>query len=162
MNISALGDSRSSGSARGNNWVIWRRNCRRIGEHSRGSSKHVVTILVSTYSLQIKGLTQRELHLLHADIKALQATFGISYKDAAHRLFLTEVERLKKADSATKAFAAVRGRIDDLVMEDIFPPISAIDKGELDDYILNDGKWKRKDDEPGSSGKDYIPSSESE
>jgi hypothetical protein len=49
----------------------------------------------------------------------LQETLGISYKDAAHRLFMVEVERVKKADAAAKAFAAVRRQIDDLINQDI-------------------------------------------
>jgi hypothetical protein len=57
---------------------------------------------------------------------------------------MAEVERLKKADSATKLFAALRQRIDRIVDEDICPPIQSIDKGEFDDYILKDGKWESK------------------
>jgi hypothetical protein len=82
--------------------------------------------------------------LLHAEVKALQKTLGISYKDAAHRLFLTEVERVKQTDSSSKAFAAIRERIDDLVNEEICPPVSFIDKGEFDKYVLRNGKWERK------------------
>jgi hypothetical protein len=84
------------------------------------------------------------LHILHAEVLALQQTFGISYKDAAHRLFMTEVERLKKADAVTKTFASINTRIDNLVREDVLPPISAIDKGEFDEYRLVNGKWERK------------------
>ena len=68
---------------------------------------------------------------------------GISYKDAAHRLFMAEVERVKKADSATKSFAAIRQRLQSMVTSDIIPPINAIDKGELDEYQWKDGKWVR-------------------
>ena len=78
------------------------------------------------HSLPLNGLSQWELHLAHAEIRALQATFGISYKDAAHRLFMSEVERLKKADVASKACAEVRERMDHLAMEDIFPAINTV------------------------------------
>jgi hypothetical protein len=88
-----------------------------------------------------KGHSERERHLLHAEIKALQDTLGISYKDAAHRLFLAEVERVKKADSAQKSFAAIRHSLQSLVTSDILPPIQAIDKGELDQYVWSDGRW---------------------
>jgi hypothetical protein len=91
-----------------------------------------------------KGPSQRELHFLHAEVKALQDTLGISYKDAAHRMFLAEVERVQKADSASKAFAAIRTRIDNLVSHEICSPISAIDKGELDNYVLRNGRWELK------------------
>jgi hypothetical protein len=82
--------------------------------------------------------------MLHAEVKALQATLGISYKDAVHRLFMAETERVKKADSAAKAFSALRKQIRDTINEEILPAISAIDKGEFDDYILTDGEWKKK------------------
>ena len=95
-------------------------------------------------SKQLKGHSERELHLLHAEVKALQETFGISYKDAAHRLFMAEVERVKKADSAAKSFAAIRNSLVSLVVADIEPPIKAIDEGELDDYVWRDGKWVKR------------------
>jgi hypothetical protein len=87
--------------------------------------------------------------LVHAEINALKETFGISYKDAAHRLFLTEVERVQKADSAAKAFAVIRKRLDGLVNEEICAPISAIDKGEFDDYVLRNGEWMMKSEGSG-------------
>jgi len=82
--------------------------------------------------------------MLHAEVKALQATLGISYKDAAHRLFMAEVERVKKADSAAKAYSAIRKQIRETITEEILPPLRAIDKGEFDDYILTHGKWEKK------------------
>jgi len=92
----------------------------------------------------IQGLSQRELHMLHAEVKAMQNTFGISYKDAAQRLFMVEAERVKKSDSAAKAFSAVLKQIRETISEELYPAISAIDKGEFDDYILMGGKWEKK------------------
>jgi hypothetical protein len=57
---------------------------------------------------------------------------------------MAEVERVKKADAAAATMAAIRARIDSLVREDIIPPISAIDRGEFDDYILTNGEWVRR------------------
>jgi len=72
----------------------------------------------------------------------------LSYKDAAHRLFMAEVERVKKADSAEKSFAAIRRSLQSLIASDIIPPIEAIDKGKLDDYEWKNGKWvERKQSE---------------
>ena len=88
-----------------------------------------------------KGPSEHERHLLHAEVKALQQTLGISYKDAAHRLFMAEVERVKKANSAKKSFAAIRRSLESIVTSDILPPIEAIDKGMLDGYRWIDGKW---------------------
>ena len=81
---------------------------------------------------------------MNEDIKALQNTLGISYKDAAHRLFMAKIERVKKADSAANAFSAIWTRIDQLVAEEIWPPINAIDKGDFDNYIFENGKWVDK------------------
>jgi hypothetical protein len=57
---------------------------------------------------------------------------------------MAEVERVKKADSAEKSFAAIRRSLESLVTSDIIPPILAIDKGELDDYVWKDGKWEER------------------
>jgi hypothetical protein len=97
--------------------------------------------LFCAYATQFKGHSEHEHHLLHAEVKALQNTLGISYKDAAHRLFMAEVERVKKADSAASSFAAIRRSLDSVVTSDILPPINAIDKGKLDDYMWKNGKW---------------------
>jgi hypothetical protein len=90
---------------------------------------------------RLKGHSEREKHLAHAEVKALQETLGISYKDAAHRLFMAEVERIKKADSSAKSFNDIRWSLDHLVSESIITPIKGIDEGELDDYVFRDGKW---------------------
>ena len=92
-----------------------------------------------------QGHSQRELYALHAEIIALQLRLGLSYKDAAHRLFMVEVERVKKADSGAKLFGAVRERIDDLVNQEIWAPLRSINKGEFDRYEVKDGKWMAKD-----------------
>ncbi len=90
---------------------------------------------------QLKGHSECKCYLLHAEVKALQATLGISYKDVAHWLFLAEVERVKKPDSAAKSFAAIQRSLESLVLSDIHPPIQSIDKEELDGYMWRDGKW---------------------
>ena len=59
------------------------------------------------YSGSDQGHSQREIHMLHAEVEALQKSLGISYKDAAHCLFMTEIEQVKKADSAAKGFSVV-------------------------------------------------------
>jgi hypothetical protein len=46
--------------------------------------------------------------LAHAEILALRERLGISYKDAAHRLYMAEVERLKADEKLHKAFANVQ------------------------------------------------------
>ena len=57
---------------------------------------------------------------------------------------MTEVERVKQADSGVKTFGAVRERIDDIVAREVWPPIRSIDKGEFDGYKFKDGQWQVK------------------
>ena len=94
-----------------------------------------------------KGHTKRERHLLHAKVKALQETLGISYKDAAHRLFMAEVERIKKADSAANSFKMIQNSLHSIVTSDILPPIQGVDRGEFGDYILRNGDWVKRSEE---------------
>jgi predicted PhzF superfamily epimerase YddE/YHI9 len=49
-------------------------------------------------------LSERELLILHAEIKALQERYGIQYKDAAHRLYLAEIAKLQALDDARLSF----------------------------------------------------------
>jgi hypothetical protein len=58
---------------------------------------------------------------------------------------MAEVERVKKADSAARAFQAIRQRLDSLVREDIIPPINSIDKGEWDGQVCKDGHWMERE-----------------
>jgi len=89
-------------------------------------------------------VTQREALLIHAEVKALQQQLGLSYKDAAHHLYLAEVERLQLANSAAKLMTFVRQRIDKISQE-LYSPINCIDAGDFDDYVLMDRMWKKKE-----------------
>ena len=75
--------------------------------------------LSDLYSGSVQGHSQREIHMLHAEVEALQKSLRISYKDAAHHLFMTEIERVKKADSAAKGFSALHKHIGEIVAEEI-------------------------------------------
>ena len=79
--------------------------------------------------------------MLHAEVLALQDRLGISYKDAAHRLFMAEVEQVKKADSAAKAFRNVLERMDAHLAFEILEPLNSIDKGEVGEYERKEGRW---------------------
>jgi hypothetical protein len=52
----------------------------------------------------MQGSSDRERLLAHAEVLALQAKLGISYKDAAHRLYMAELERLKVDQKMYRAF----------------------------------------------------------
>jgi hypothetical protein len=73
----------------------------------------------------------REILKLHAEVKALQETLGISYKDAAHRLYMAEVAKMKTEKQAELAMTSIRDNIDKTIVNDIYPPITNLDNGDL-------------------------------
>lgn len=79
----------------------------------------------------LQDLTDRERLTLHAEVKALQARLGISYKDAAHRLYMAEVEKLNVNKRAHKALSTLRSHVElSLKGEDMCPPKG--DRQEVD------------------------------
>ena len=72
---------------------------------------------------------------MHAEIKGLQNQLGLSYKDAAHRLYMAELERLRAIREAAVALKNIRERADRTVFQEIYPPIIAIDRGDFDDRV---------------------------
>jgi hypothetical protein len=73
--------------------------------------------------MPVQGLSKREWLALHAEVKAIQQEFGLSYKDSAHRLFLAEISRLKTLERAHWALSYVRQRIDKVVDHELIPPM---------------------------------------
>jgi hypothetical protein len=57
-------------------------------------------------------LTDRELLGCHAEVKALQNQLGTSYKDASHRLYMAEVEKLEQQDITLKTYATLKKRME--------------------------------------------------
>jgi hypothetical protein len=62
-------------------------------------------------------LTQQELLGLHTKVKALQDQHGISYKDAAHRLYHAEVQKLSALSDAAAVFSNLHEGLDDAIEE---------------------------------------------
>ena len=60
-------------------------------------------------------LSDQENLMLHAEVVALQQKLGISYKDAFHRLYMAELEKLKVADETHKAFKNLDKRLTELL-----------------------------------------------
>lgn len=58
-------------------------------------------------------MTKRELMGLHAEVLSLRETLGISYKDACHRLYMAECEKLKTDERMKKAFSVLNIRAKD-------------------------------------------------
>ena len=69
---------------------------------------------------------------LHAKIKALQNTTGISYKDAAHHLYMVEVSKLNTEEEAKLSMSGIWVNIDKTIVNDIYSPLVKLDSVELD------------------------------
>ncbi|KAM6500777.1 hypothetical protein JOM56_003791 [Amanita muscaria] len=81
-------------------------------------------------------LTDRECLSLHAEVKAMQERLGISYKDATHRLYMAEVEKLKADQNAHKAFVNLKSRTHDALIK-FNNHLSAIDNRETSGVLLH-------------------------
>ncbi|KAF8811546.1 hypothetical protein BYT27DRAFT_7089203 [Phlegmacium glaucopus] len=77
-------------------------------------------------------LSDREALNLHAEVRALQTQLGLSYKDAAHRLYMAEVQKMETETQAKLAFTKIRDGIDKTIVNDIYPPMTKIDDGDFD------------------------------
>ena len=77
-------------------------------------------------------MSDQESLSLHAEVLALQKTLGLSYKDAAHRLYMSEVEKMKAEKQSGHSFSKIRETIDNTIINEIYPPLSKIDSGDLD------------------------------
>jgi hypothetical protein len=62
-------------------------------------------------------LTERELLVAHAKIMALKQKYGLSYKDAAHCLYHSEVQKLNTEDNAYASISEMKHHIDQMVTE---------------------------------------------
>ena len=57
----------------------------------------------------------------------LQDLLGLSYKDAAHRLYMMEIEKLKTGIELGGGFSHIVSSIDNTITNEILPAISKID-----------------------------------
>jgi hypothetical protein len=93
-------------------------------------------------------LSDRELVGLLAEARALKERYGITLKDARHRLYLAETAKLQTLDTAGKTLAGIQQRIDKAGNIETLPPIQAIDAGQLDDHVLPYGTWPGPEQDP--------------
>lgn len=88
-----------------------------------------------------QSLSDPEILSLLAEAKALQQRYGISLKDACHRLYMAETSKLDTIDAAEKTMAVIRSRLDKTRKDETMAPINLIDSGVFDDHILPHGQW---------------------
>ena len=67
--------------------------------------------------------------MAHSKVLVLQERLGISYKDAAHRLYMAELERVERDKMMYKAFASLEKSMKK-TLEMAFKSISDIDGTE--------------------------------
>ena len=69
-------------------------------------------LLISAVADPSQQLSDYECLTLHAEVVALQQHLGITYKDASHWLYMAELEKLKAADLAHKAFKNLNNHLE--------------------------------------------------
>jgi phosphoribosylformylglycinamidine (FGAM) synthase PurS component len=57
----------------------------------------------------------------------MQSRWGLSYKDAAHRLYMAEVEKFRAQKEAELSIHEVQDQMDKTKMDEIYTEISRID-----------------------------------
>ena len=72
--------------------------------------------------------SDREALYLHGQILSMQERLGLSYKDAAHWLYLAEVARLEVEQEAMNGIEGIQERVDNAIFNEIIPVINYIDQ----------------------------------
>lgn len=75
--------------------------------------------LPSLVTDSVQALTHRELLYLHAEVKALQDQHGISYKDAAHRLYHAEILKISGLVEFREVLSDLHTEVDIAIAEAI-------------------------------------------
>jgi hypothetical protein len=83
----------------------------------------------SAWLIPIQGSSDRERLSAHSEVIVLQQRLGISYKDAAHRLYMAELEGVKKENKMHKAFQTLE-RATKKTLEMAFKTISAFEEDQ--------------------------------
>lgn len=95
------------------------------------SGSHIFVLIADNY----QGPSDRERLSAHSEVLVLQEWLGISYKDAAHRLYMAELERVKRDKIMYKGFARLECSTKK-TLEMAFNTISAIDVDKKSDEGL--------------------------
>ncbi|KAF9471419.1 hypothetical protein BDN70DRAFT_901365 [Pholiota conissans] len=85
-------------------------------------------------------ISEQEVLSLHAEIEAVQQRYGITFKDAAQRLFMSEVACVQSHFNAMQGFASTSERIRNTMLNGITNPIVHIDKTPPHQLDMTPGK----------------------
>ena len=75
--------------------------------------------------------------MLHREIKALQSRLGISYKDAAHRLYVGEIDKLKNKKVTEINCKKIQEQLEDIIHNGMKDRIADINKEIVESYSLS-------------------------
>jgi hypothetical protein len=84
-----------------------------------------------------QSLTERELLNAHAEVTALQERYGLSYKDASHRLYHSEIAKVLVLEHARESVADIHGKLDKRI-EDLKKNILTIDNMKVEKSVRKD------------------------
>ena len=76
-------------------------------------------------------LTEQEMLVLHAKVKALQQRYGLSYKDAAHRLYHSELRVMDVAEDMAGQSGSLHAQVEDNFISDLRERLAQIDEGTM-------------------------------
>jgi hypothetical protein len=78
-----------------------------------------------------QGSSDCERLSAHAEVLALQKRLGLSYKDAAHRLCMAEIEKMKADEKAYKSFAKLAASTEK-ALENSYDVVQEVEKKSSD------------------------------
>ena len=79
---------------------------------------------LSDWNAFLQPPNDRDALAMHAEVLAMQAQWGFTYQEAAHRLYLSEVRKLEALTDAKHAFCGVRERVDKAIDLEICPALA--------------------------------------
>ncbi|KAF9488254.1 hypothetical protein BDN71DRAFT_1499558 [Pleurotus eryngii] len=81
---------------------------------------HRDTTVISEHQIQVPAnpsLTKEQITKLHISIKAAQERWGISYKDAAHRLYLQKMAKVQAEMAEVERLKSIAFQVQRLIRE---------------------------------------------
>ena len=125
-------------------WLIHK--CGYSHDSSQPCTSHVSLFFSGLiYSFRVYQILR--FYLL-AEAKALQQHYGISLKDACHCLYMMETAKLDTINVAEKTMAVIHSCLNQTRGHETLAPITLINKGAFNDYVLPHSKWPRSEEDP--------------
>ena len=72
---------------------------------------HSILSILSPFITFLQEFLDRECLILHAEILVIMSQLHISYKDAAHRLYMREIDKLKSKRQTERRYKNIKEQI---------------------------------------------------